>query len=124
MTQSYPGPNILQPQKADPQQMMGTNSGKNAGEQNFDKEFIAELEKNLGISEANANLMPPASPAVDSPSVPVPVSKAGNVPALLPPPQTTRQSNRRIQSVSSHVSSNSTIAHFPQRRNDSVTRFV
>ena len=27
MTQSYPGPNILQPQKADPQQMM-TNSAK------------------------------------------------------------------------------------------------
>ena len=130
MTQSYPGPNILQPQKADPQHMM-TNSAK-TGEQHFDKEFIAELEKNLGISEANANLMPPASPAVDptsssSSSTSIQASKNGNVPALLPPPQTTRQSNRRNQSVSnstSHAPSNSTVAHFPQRRNDSVTRYI
>lgn len=64
----------------------------------MDKEFLAELEKNLGLVEANANLMPPSpAPSTSTNSQQQQngaVAKA--VPALLPPPQSSgRNGNRR-----------------------------
>lgn len=103
MTQSYPGPCILQPQKV--------ASGASAMPENvssaakpMDKEFIAELEKNLGLVEANANIMPP-SPSVTSTAAstvqPQPSNPTTSSVPLLPPPQATvRNSNRRSQQYS------------------------
>ena len=114
MTQSYPGPNILQPQKVDPQV-----SNANKTEQHIDKEFLAELEKNLGLSEASANLMPP-SPAHTSNNTSV---QKSNVPALLPPPQSSnrRDSSRRSQSTVRTCSASPSI--HPPKRDDSLTRY-
>ena len=48
MTQSYPGPGILQPQKVSSQSTSASSNEQNANA--IDKEFLAELEKNLGNS--------------------------------------------------------------------------
>ena len=99
MTQSYPGPNILQPQKVKNQPQ--ANDDTSQANKSIDKEFLAELEKNLGLVEANANLRPevhqqqPQNP----PETTGAISKGHHmVPALLPPPQSSgRSSNRRSQ---------------------------
>ena len=115
MTQSYPGPNILQPQKVDPQV-----SNANKTEQHIDKEFLAELEKNLGLSEASANLMPPSPAPTSTPTTSV---QKSNVPALLPPPQSSnrRDSSRRSQSTVRTCSASPSI--HPPKRDDSLTRY-
>ena len=46
MTQSYPGPGILMPQKISRQSANAANNETNGNQ--IDKEFLAELEKNLG----------------------------------------------------------------------------
>ena len=107
MIQSYPGPNILQPQKiTDASSLASRDSDMNS--KPIDKEFLAELEKNLGLVEASANLMPSPSKATAAATptavteVPRPTrgisTKKAQVPALLPPPQSSaRSSNRRLQ---------------------------
>merc|ERR1719357_219664 len=101
MTQSYPGPGILQPQKVSSQSTNASSNEQNAN--TIDEEFLAELEKNLGLVEANANLMPPTpapsttptiSNARQQPPSTGTISKT-NVPALLPPPQTSGRSSSR-----------------------------
>ena len=130
MTQSYPGPNILQPQKIDPK---AANASKT--EPTLDKEFLAELEKNLGLTEATANLMPP-SPASSTVQVPTKTnvapnavpSSANNVPTLLPPPQASNRQSSRSRSQSNIVlKKKSSSVQPPQpptstRRDDSLTR--
>ena len=89
MTQSYPGPGILQPQKAAPVLMPIDQ------EKNMDKEFLAELEKNLGLAEATNNLMPPSPMPVENqkpPTINQPQNKSP-VP-LLPPPQSSGRQRR------------------------------
>lgn len=95
MTQSYPGPCILQPQKVatGTAGIITAQPAENQNNKPMDKEFIAELEKNLGLVEANANLMPPSSPSV--------TVQQPQLPTLLPPPHAaTRNSNRRSHQYS------------------------
>ena len=79
---------ILQPQKiSQPQQ---DRQQEDRQSKMFDKEFILELEKNLGLREVTANLMPP-SPApsgVHSRSMlNISPSTSPSIPTLRPPPQ-------------------------------------
>ena len=48
MTQSYPGPGLLQPQKISSHSI---NASSNEPNNPMDKEFLAELEKHLGKSK-------------------------------------------------------------------------
>ena len=87
MTQSYPGPGILQPQKAAAPTLIPIDQ-----EKNMDKEFLAELEKNLGLAEATNNLMPPSPMPVEVQQVQQ-VQHKSPVP-LLPPPQSSGRQRR------------------------------
>ena len=96
--QSPPAPTILQPQKIS---QTGIQQQQDQSRQSkmFDKEFILELEKNLGLREATANLMPP-SPAPSTDQTPRPMmvlepNVPGSIPALRPPPQSTLRHNSR-----------------------------
>ncbi len=82
----------------------------------LNKEFIAELEKDLGQREASANLMPP-SPAVTTGTVPPSAAPAGSssplVPGLLPPPPSNSKalSRRMSNSMSSLTSAGTASTH-------------
>jgi hypothetical protein len=94
----------------------------------FDKEFILELEKNLGLREATANLMPPSpAPSTDHTSRPMATLEPnvpGSIPALRPPPQSMhRHSGRRnTTSVSSSTLAEASLV-YQQRRDTSLPRF-
>ena len=89
MTQSYPGPGILQPQKAVQPVLLHPKDQ----EKNMDKEFLAELEKNLGLAEATNNLMPPSPMPVENQKPPNQPQQKSPVP-LLPPPQSSGRPRR------------------------------
>ena len=102
MYQSPPAPTILQPQKIS--QPANQQQDQSRQSKMFDKEFILELEKNLGLREATANLMPP-SPAPSTDHTPRPMMTLepnipGSIPALRPPPQSTLRHNSRRNTTS------------------------
>ena len=116
MTQSYPANNLQQPvslqslpqapslQLLQPEKI-GLTSKRQSELKNLqkesnhkmEKELLVELEKNLGLVEANANLMPP-SPAPIATTTKEPIyAKVNKGLPLLPPPQAARRpSSQRL----------------------------
>ena len=90
---------ILQPQKVSKSPSQQQQQDQARQSKMFDKEFILELEKNLGLREATANLMPPSpAPSMDQTHRPILVlepNMPGSIPALRPPPQSTLRNNAR-----------------------------
>ncbi len=99
-------------QQQQQQQLLSTNipqpSPPHQPVKALNKEFIAELEKDLGQREASANLMPPSSPAVVSNMSPNPApaqpepnqSMTGLLP---PPPANARALTRRMSNSMSSL---------------------
>ena len=73
-----------------PQVSTLSTAGQQLPPYQVNKDFIKDLEKNLGASEATANMLGPAPP-------PTPSNKVSNIPSLQPPPP-----NSRISPNSSH----------------------
>ena len=121
-------PAILQPQKVT--QPLNQEQEQSRQSKMFDKEFILELEKNLGLREATANLMPPSpAPSLSQtrPIINMSTSPTPSIPALRPPPQSTARSNSRRNTTcvtSSTVAEANNVFHQQQqqRRDASVPR--
>jgi hypothetical protein len=123
---------ILQPQKVPLAASQQQQDGQGRQSKMFDKEFILELEKNLGLREATANLMPP-SPAPSGtahtrPALGPEPATNGSIPALRPPPQSSlRNSGRRnttsvTSSALAEASSMYAQQQQQQRRDSSLPR--
>ena len=115
-------PAILQPQKVT--QPLNQEQEQSRQSKMFDKEFILELEKNLGLREATANLMPPSpAPSLSQtrPIINMSTSPTPSIPALRPPPQSTARSNSRRNTTcvtSSTVAEANNVFHQQQQRRD------
>jgi len=114
-------PAILQPQKVT--QPLNQEQEQRQSKM-FDKEFILELEKNLGLREATANLMPPSpAPSLSQtrPIINMSPSPTPSIPALRPPPQSTARNNSRRNTTcvtSSTVAEANNVFHQQQQRRD------
>eukprot|EP00092_Neocalanus_flemingeri_P001373 GFUD01001465.1.p1 GENE.GFUD01001465.1~~GFUD01001465.1.p1 ORF type:complete len:847 (+),score=320.04 GFUD01001465.1:275-2542(+) len=66
-----------------PQVSTLSTAGQSLPTYSIDKNFLKDLEKNLGANEAMANMLGPGPP-------PTPSAKVANIPLLQPPPPSTR----------------------------------
>ncbi len=118
----------MQMQHQQTSQVQG-GGGPSQGQQptkTFDKEFIADLEKDLGLKEASLNLMPPspsvatvrAPPALAPVPAPTTAAAAGTsplVPGLLPPPPNNARAglSRRMSNSMSSLNSSGAATSSP-----------
>lgn len=86
----------------------------------LNKEFIAELEKDLGQKELSANLMPPATPTTPA-LIPVPASQPAAKSStlqrgLLPPPPSNARAglSRRMSNSMTSLNSGQNVTNMPQ----------
>ena len=99
----------MQKKQQQQQQPIAASSMQQPPPVKLNKEFIAELEKDLGYKEASANLMPPSPAVTTAPptaSTATAPSASPLVPGLLPPPPSSAKAlSRRMSNSMSSLNS-------------------